>query len=124
MTDTTYAFGDRVTFTRSLHRRTTSRRVISPSEWGNQHRYCSYKEWTIERWLGDNPPEDPRDGIVIGKRVLANGYVYYDQGEGTTFGPDQHLTAYLIAYDLNRKPVYVLPEHITPATTQENTNDQ
>lgn len=119
MTDMTYAFGDRVIFTRSLNRRATSRKVVSPSEWGDQHRYRVYKEWTTERWWGDAyGTEDPRPGIIIGKRTLANGYANYDYDSGTTFEPDQHVTAYVIAYDLHRKPVYVLPEHITP-TTQE-----
>lgn len=118
MTDTTYAFGDRVNFTRPLNRRTVSRKVVSQSEWSGQTRYRSYKEWTVERWIGDTPPEDHREGIVIGKRTLANGYVNYDYDEGTTFEPESHLIAYVIAYDLHRNPVYVLPEHITP-TTQE-----
>lgn len=119
MTSTAYEFGDRVTFTRSLHRHTVSRQVVSPSEWGDQHRFRSYKEWTVERWIGDDnttAPVEPRPGIIIGKRTLANGYLHYESYEDPiTFKPDQHLTAYVIAYDLHRSPVYVLPEHITPA---------
>lgn len=114
----TYGFGDRVTFTRPLHRRAVSRDQVV-GDWPN-HRtvYRTYKEWTTERWVGDtNPSDEPRLGIVIGRRVLANGYLHYAYEEGTTFEPDQRFAAYLIAYDLHRAPVYVLPEHITPEET-------
>lgn len=56
-------------------------------------------------------------GIIIGKRTLANGkrhYIGYD--EGIAFIPEEYFTAYLIAYDLARKPVYVRPEHIQAAS--------
>lgn len=119
MTETPYALGDRVIFTRSLHRRTVSRDSIV-GEWPHERTiYRTYKEWTVERWIGDTAPPEPRLGIVIGKRVLANGFLRYAYEEGTTFEPDQRITAYLIAYDMHRNPVYVLPEHITPTTPEE-----
>lgn len=118
MTSTNYELGDRVIFTRSLHRRNVSRDTVV-GEWPNERTvYRNYKEWTLERWIGDQPPEDPRPGIVIGKRTLANGYLHYDYDTGATFEPDEHLTAYVVAYDLHRNPVYVLPEHITPITEE------
>lgn len=120
MTEATYALGDRVTFTRSLHRTTRD-----PSHWPEQAgRRANAKVWTTERWLGDISPAEPRPGIVVGKRTLANGlHIWGSYEDPDTFRPIEHFTAYLIAYDLRRSPVYVLPEHITP-TTQENTDDE
>lgn len=124
MTDTTYAFGDRVTFTRSLNRRSED-----PARWPKYtHIRGTAKIWTPERWCGDdntNPPVEPREGIIIGKRTLANGVITWGTYEDPDiFRPVEHFTAYVIAYDMRRNPVYVLPEYITPTTTQENTDDE
>lgn len=53
-----------------------------------------------------------REGVVVGVRSLANGEVEYLGEEGTVFSSTERFRAYLIAFDLYRKPVLVLPEHI------------
>ena len=50
------------------------------------------------------------EGIVIGKRTLCNGEVYYDPNP--VFLPKEHFTAYLVSVNINENPVYVLPEDI------------
>jgi len=103
---TDYQLGDRVTFTRSL-----TRRSHSDETWWH------LRSWTTEGYPGQPEPE-PRLGIVIGVRNLANGRVLCGYEEPTEFHPTEHFRAYLIAYDLRRSPVYVLPEHITPEETR------
>lgn len=54
------------------------------------------------------------DGILIGKRTLVNGerdFLGYD--EGVAFRRGESFSAWLVAYDMQRNPVYVLPEHLT-----------
>lgn len=51
------------------------------------------------------------EGVIVGKRTLTEGNVSY-VGEYAEYIPRRSFTAYLIAFDLRRKPVHVLPEHI------------
>lgn len=100
--------GTRVTFSHVLRRRAESlpdRRATG----GYQDR----KVWRPVPAL----PQTGRlatPGIVIGLRTLANGVVRYGgYEEPTTFTPDgDRIPAILISYDLRRKPVLVLPEHV------------
>lgn len=71
------------------------------------------KCWSTEAWPGKD--HDGGEGIIVGKRTLSDGLVVYGNGydEGTTYEPERHFTAWLVAFDLRRKPVYVLPEHLT-----------
>lgn len=56
---------------------------------------------------------DGGEGVIVGKRTLSDGNVtYYGDAPGE-YVPSKTFTAWLIAYDLQRKPVHVLPEHIT-----------
>lgn len=53
------------------------------------------------------------EGVVVGERILANGTVEYGGWDGSTeFYPTGHFKAYLIAFDMRRKPVYVRPEDV------------
>lgn len=70
------------------------------------------------RWSDELYPGRPTDGgagIIVGKRTLSNGNVSvlgYD--EPILYRPTEHFQAYMVAFDLRRKPVFVLPEHLTP----------
>jgi len=91
-----YQLGQRVRFTEPLRREFTHD--------GKTGR----KVWRVD------PAIEAIEGVVVGKRTLANGIrhlIGYD--EGISFIKEETFTAYLIAYDLRRKPVHVLPEHIT-----------
>lgn len=100
-----FEFGDPVRFVFHLRRRTVHRRQAKPYGQGDYQAHL--KIWTPLAG-------DLRHGIVIGKRLLANGEVTYDYDYGTQWMPDkaEHFTAYLVATDLRRNPVYVLPEHL------------
>lgn len=95
-----FALGDRVTFTRELERRTKA-------------------DWSARKWEPKDAYDEPRTGIIVGKRMLNNGtFIREDDSnwEGASvfhYRTTESFTAYLIAYDLRRKPVYVLPEHIS-----------
>lgn len=96
--------GAAVAFTWTLHRR---------SAWNAQGRLS--KAWVVGEWVGQAEPA-ARRGILVGVRTLANGTVeYLGHEEGSVFRPEERLTAYLVAYDLRRQPVFVLPEHLVVA---------
>jgi len=59
----------------------------------------------------DDQPWEGGEGVIVGKRTLTEGNTYW-HGESTEYTPTRSFTAYLIAFDLRRKPVHVLPEHI------------
>lgn len=97
------ALGDRVIFTRELERKST-------------------EDWSGRTWEPQGEYAEPREGVVVGKRMLNNGTFRKEPvDDGYEFaGPTvihyrttESFTAYLISYDLRRKPVYVLPEDIS-----------
>lgn len=49
----------------------------------------------------------PTAGIIIGKRTLKNGQTHYDEDFGYYFEAKEHFIAYLIAFDMYRKPIFV-----------------
>lgn len=95
-----YELGARVEFTYTLHRKF---RASAPR---------SRKVWEHEAWPGQDEPE-ARQGIIVGVRTLANGYLsggYWE--EPTQFEASEHFRAYLVAFDVRRRPVLVRPEHV------------
>lgn len=53
---------------------------------------------------------EERHGVIVGIRNLSNGKRFYN--DGVTFEPTGYMRAYLVAYDMRRKPVYVRPEDV------------
>lgn len=75
-----------------------------------------HKFWATEKIVDTNYPHQPRtqrEGIIIGKRTLSNGGIEYDYDAGTLFFPEEHFTAYVVAYAMNRKPFLVKREDLT-----------
>lgn len=89
-----YLLGDSVWFTSTLHR-VEERRT---------HKKIHARFWKV--WQPVD--HELRYGIVVGKRTLANGWLAGGYGEPTVFVPEEHLTAWLVAFDLHRKPVLTL----------------
>lgn len=84
---------------------------------GSSDRHYHYrKEWRTTPVSRLTPDQDTITGVLIGTRTLSNGTCSFGE-DGTNYIPDRdgHFTAWLVAYDLRRNPVLVLPEH----TTQE-----
>ena len=88
---TKYTLGDKVRV----------RKVIEAEKnWDREARHTKRKWVSKEREL---------DGIVIGHRHVQEGIV--DRGpDYDAFIPEKYVECYLVAYDLHRKPVHVLPE--------------
>jgi hypothetical protein len=68
------------------------------------------KDWRKAQW---GKRGDVRHGFIIGVRTLANGTLHWNYEEPTRFVADLYFTAYLVAFDLRRKPVYLLPDDVT-----------
>lgn len=100
-----FELGQRVAYSTHLQRRhARPGEFLGPEKLWSTHPGPGLEK---EQWPGG-------EGIIIGKRQLANGNVVYryDEGGGD-FEATERFTAYLVAFDLRRSPVYVMPEHIT-----------
>lgn len=77
---------------------------------GDSHRSGRYpKVWKPRSYQ----PNRVVDGFIIGIRTLSNGDVTWGSyDEPTIYYPGEHFTAYLVAFDLRRKPVYLLPDDV------------
>lgn len=100
---TEFQLGQRVRFTTHLRRRLGNKGTDEHRKvWSTTGRYPT---------AGEHPGGE---GIIVGKRKLANGDREWWDEAGYIFLPKEYLDAYLVAFDLHRKPVHVLPEHLTP----------
>lgn len=99
-----YQLGQRVRFSTHLRR-----------GWGGEATgRGSNKVWEPVPTLGKLTP--PREGIIVGKRTLSNGwYAYGSYEDPGIYTAKEHFTAWMIVTDLRSAPVHVLPEHITVA---------
>lgn len=73
--------------------------------------------WTTVLY-GEGNRTGSGQGIIIGKRTLSDGDTLYNYDVGNEYRPFRHYTAWLVAYDLRRKPVHVLPHHLTALPMQ------
>ena len=88
---TKYVLGDKV----------WARRIIEAEKyWDHESRY------TKRKWVSK---EQELSGIVIGHRYVQEGIVDH-WSDYIAFIPEKYIECYLVAYDLHRKPVHVLPE--------------
>jgi hypothetical protein len=88
-----FELGQRVTVREALHR----------------HYRGGLKVWESER--GWAYPYD-RTGIVTGVRSLANGKIIHGYEEGNVFISQERFRAYIVTFDIYRKPWLALPQHI------------
>ncbi len=77
------------------------RRIIEAQKhWNHQARH------TERKWVSK---EQELSGIVIGHRYVQEGIVVRGP-DYSAFIPEKYIECYLVAYDLHRKAVHVLPE--------------
>lgn len=100
--------GQKVSFNKCLHRTVKYE--------ANGHGWNERKNTWVEK---DHPDSM---GIIIGKRTLQNGVSQWENEEGWMFIPNQWVTAYLVAFNLRQKPVFVLQEHLTIAAALNETS--
>lgn len=107
--DESYALGQSVEFTWHVERRTEYREAEHYGRRVSER----WRVWKPQAYPGQ-PEPDPTGGIVVGVRTLANGRAEYEHEAGMIWDPvtAERFRAYLVAYDLRRKPVFVLPEHM------------
>ncbi len=91
-----WRFGNYVSFCRVLQR-----------EYGDEtaDRQGWKKIWHVKQ--GNWTP-----GIVIGVRTLSDGENAFMGQEGIDYTPTRYFKAYLVAFDMRRKPVFILPEDL------------
>lgn len=98
-----YQLGQRVRYSTHIQRRHSR-----PGEFLGPNRI-----WSTHAGPGmEDKPFKGGEGIVIGKRTLTHGNTTY-WGDYSEYTPAKTFTAWLVAFDLRRKPVHVLPEHIS-----------
>ena len=99
-----WRLGDRVETTHRLNKQTwdpeTHRKFTLDG------RYASRTE---KRWV---PVDFHQQGVIVGMRVVQNNWVERDSEYGGYAVPTKYITAYLVAYDMRKQPIYVLPEHL------------
>lgn len=97
--------GDQITFTHTLERRTKE----SGDHITNYKVYRSYEDVPFRKGWKTKAGE-PCTGIIVGQRTLQVGEVSGAMAESSyerALIIKETIPAYLVAYDLNRKPVLV-----------------
>ena len=87
---TKYMLGDKVRVQRIIE---------AEKRWDHEAKHTK-RRWVSREW--------ELDGIVIGHRHVQEGIV--DYLPYSAFTSEKYIECYLVAYDLHRKPVHVLPE--------------
>jgi hypothetical protein len=99
--------GQRVRFGHALKRLREKR---PDTRTGSNRNVSGYAQWRF--WQPESATAG--SGVIVGKRTLSNGW--YESG-GFEEPPYLHsvefFPVYLVAFDMNQNPTYVLPEHIT-----------
>jgi hypothetical protein len=68
---------------------------------------------TMLKYVYGIPPAG--EGVIVQRATLQQGGTYYNGSDDPSCWMDHGTTrAYKVAFDINRTPIHVLPEHITP----------
>ena len=103
-----WKLGDRVEISHRLNKQTWDpetfqRFIITPD------RIEGSAPRTEKRWV---PKPFNAVGVIVGRRTVQNNWVEHDYEYGSSAVPTKYISAYLVAYDLNKNPVHVLPKHM------------
>jgi hypothetical protein len=103
-----YRLGQPVEFNATIHRDTVSSEAKTQQPWGTDYGYR--RVWT--RYQGTKM----RHGFIVGKRTLIEGDLSTasNSGERASLDNRTYLQAYLVAFALREKPVFVLSNDLTP----------
>lgn len=119
-----FALGDRVRFTDTVQKARDEHRTVKWESAGIPEKRSYRLNRETDRW--EEHVVALAEGIVIGQRALAEYTVYSETeyGEyGVSYGtytvsqqvPGTSRKAWLVSYDMGRRPVLVLDEHIEAA---------
>jgi hypothetical protein len=93
----TFVFGQAVVVRAELQRESSSHK---------RDAVYLLKEWQRR------PLSAPREGIVVGSRMLQDGSVKLDPEYGPDFRSTSCFSAYIVYYNMRRRPMFVLPEDV------------
>ena len=85
------------------------RQQVKPDMFQHPIRDAFRKEWRKTEWVKRG---NHRYGILVGIRTLSNGTIDWSFDEPVTFYPETYFTGYIVAFDLRRKPVHLLPADV------------
>lgn len=84
-------------------------RVVDTDGRDEFNRSVHRKVWRTAPWFRPAPIR----GVIVGIRTLSNGRnEYHGYDEPIEYCGEEFFSAYLVAYDLRRKPVFVLAENL------------
>lgn len=88
-------------------------RVRVGSTYKRRQRHTTDRGWVWLKWWEAQKLEQPREGLYIGYRTLADGKSeYIGSEEGTAFTADRHFRAALVVFGERNSPVLVPLEAI------------
>lgn len=103
-----WKLGDRVHVSHRLNKQTWDPETYRKFEVATSNGF-GVAPRTEKRWV---PKPCALEGWIVGRRTVQNNWVD-SAGEYMNYAvPTKYITAYLVAYDLNKNPVHVLPEHM------------
>ena len=103
-----WKLGDRVQISHRLNKQTWDPNTYRKFEVTPPHSE-GFAPRVEKRWV---PIPEQREGVIVGRRTVQNNWVEHDYEYGSSAVPTKYISAYLVAYDLNKNPVHVLPEHM------------
>lgn len=111
-----------------LLQKALDRMGISRSRGGTTFRDLDWKLWVPESFAKEHVHSGltmlnyvygipaAADGVIVQRSTLTQGGTYYSgDGEPSLWMDHGTTRAYKVAFNINRRPVHVLPEHITVA---------
>lgn len=99
---------------------------VSRSRGGVTYKDLDWRLWVPETFarghlhsgltmLKYSPFKPEGEGVIVQRATLQQGGTYYNGSDEPSCWMDHGTTrAYKVAFDINRTPIHVLPEHITP----------
>ena len=105
MVEVVYSLGDRVSISGTLEKFRVGDRV--------DYRPGPIPNDLTGPWKNENGKRVYTSGVVVGKRTMPSGGVFYDPEWGSGFRATKHTVVYLVAYRLTSRPVMCLPTQIT-----------
>jgi hypothetical protein len=86
------------------------RQQVKPDMFQHPIREPFRKKWLKTEWVKRG---NIKEGIICGVRTLSDGTIDWSFDEPVTFYPETYFPAYIVAFDLRRKPVHLLPADVT-----------
>ncbi|QIG57736.1 hypothetical protein PP358_gp65 [Arthrobacter phage Shoya] len=122
---TPYSGGYSVERSEELLQKALDRMGVSRSRGGTTFRHLDWKLWVPESFAREHLHSGltmlkyvygvpaAGEGVIVQRATLQQGGTHWDGDEGRLWMDHGTTRAYKVAFDINRTPIHVLPEHIT-----------